>query len=107
MTPSRPADDRPDHTGATFNDTDLAIRRRYSVDMMGSGSRMDTRRLRELLTTPGHAVALAGRNTTLPPGAVNWDPGFKGAHAVGMISGASQGAVAGPAGHRRLPRRPR
>jgi hypothetical protein len=77
-------DTRPDDTGATFADTDLAVLNRYGVAMHYEG-RISSATLRTRLGTAGRAYCLAGLNANLPNGVTNWDTGFAGAHAVCVI----------------------
>lgn len=88
------SDDRPDGQGATFRDTDVAVRRRYGVTMHSpAGGRINTAGLRQLLQAPGRAYALAGLNAKLPRSATNWDTGFAGAHAVCVIPNGKGGVL--------------
>ena len=77
-------DSRPNDTGATFADTDTAVRNRYGVTMHYDG-RISSSSLRSRLNATGRAYALAGLNANMPAGVTNWDPGFTGAHAVCVI----------------------
>lgn len=78
------ADDRADHTGATFNDTDVAVKRRYGITVrkIADGTLAG---LRAELTKPGQALAIAGSNARLSTFLRRWDPAFSGAHAVCVV----------------------
>jgi hypothetical protein len=78
------SDERPDETGATHRDTDLAIRRRYGVTMRMLADQ-SAGGLRAALSTPGRAYAVAGMYGRLPSILRRHDPGFTGAHDVCVI----------------------
>jgi hypothetical protein len=78
------SDDRPDETGATHRDSDLAIRRRYGVTMRMLADQ-SAAGLRAALSTPGRAYAVAGWYGRLPTHLRRWDPSFTKGHDVCCI----------------------
>jgi hypothetical protein len=82
-------DNRPDNSGATHADTDLAIQRRYGVSMRKPPAGVwSEAELRAELSAAGKAYAVAGNYGQLPTFPLNlrrWDPSFTDAHDVCII----------------------
>lgn len=80
-------DNRPDNTGATHFDTDVAIAKRYEVAMRtGPGGIFTSDALRAALASPGKAFAVAGSyGKRLPDDLRRWDPLFQGNHDVCVV----------------------
>lgn len=81
-------DDRPDNTGATHTDSDVAIQRRYHVTMRkppGPTERWTAKQLRAELNRVGNAYAIAGQYNRLSDHLRRHDLNFLGNHDVCVV----------------------
>jgi hypothetical protein len=79
------SDDRPDETGASLNDTDVAAKRRYGLTLHQLPDRTKAT-LKAWLNKPGLAFAIEGTNANLATALRHWDPTFTGGHCVCVVT---------------------